>query len=57
MDYATRACAIYTGAIASVCVAVSLAWWGDPGFGNRAGDPVLVTAFLSGLLGFFVMFG
>jgi hypothetical protein len=57
MDKAARGCAIYTGAVASVCLVVSLAWWVDPSFGNRAGSAVLVVAFLSGLLGFFVMFG
>ena len=57
MDRAARACAIYTGAVASACLVVSLAWWADPSFGYRAGSAVLVIAFLSGLLGFFVMFG
>jgi len=52
-----RVCAFYTGAVASVCVVVSLAWWASPGFGDRVGSAVLVIAFLSGLLGFFVMLG
>jgi hypothetical protein len=56
MSNATRACAIYTGTVASVCLVLSLTWWVEPSFGNRVGSAVLVVAFLSGLLGFFVWF-
>jgi hypothetical protein len=56
MNTAARACAIVTGVVASVCVAVSLTWWSDPSFGHRSDTAVLVVAFLFGLFGWLVMF-
>ena len=56
MYTAARACAIVTGVVASVCVAVSLTWWSDPSFGHRSDIAVLVVTFLFGLFGWFVMF-
>jgi len=57
MDGPARFCAIVTGSVASLCVAVSLSWWFDPAFGQFSAFAVAFIAFLTGFLGFFVMFG
>jgi len=57
MDSAARACAIFSGAVASLCIAVSLTWWLDPGFGESTAFAVGFIAAMSAFVGFFVMFG
>jgi hypothetical protein len=57
VDYAARACAIVTGLLASVTVAVSLTWWSHPAFGPRVGGAVMGIAFVLGLFGWFLLFG
>src|SRR5215471_2286846 len=57
MDKLALGWAIFTGVVASVCVALSLTWWSDPGFGYRSDDVVVAVAFVCGLVGWILMIG
>jgi hypothetical protein len=57
MDHAARACAIFSGAVAFLCIVVSLTWWIDPSFGEYTAFTVGFIAAMSAFLGFLVMFG
>ena len=56
MESAARVCAIITGSVAFACGVVNLSWWLDPRWGAYTSGALSPAAFLTGFLGFFVMF-
>ena len=57
MSGPARICAIVTGSVAFACATVSASWWFAPGFGEFSAFAVAFIAFMTGFLGFFLMFG
>lgn len=57
VDSVARVGAIVTGSLAGLCGLVNLSWWFDTRFAAYSSYAVLFTAFLTGLLAFFVAFG
>jgi hypothetical protein len=57
MESAARMCAIVTGSVAGLCGLVNLSWWFNTRFAAYSGYAVMFTAFMTGFIGFFVMFG
>jgi hypothetical protein len=56
MDNAARVCAIITGSVAFACGLVSLTWWIDPEIGAHTSGALSAISFMTGFLGFAVMF-
>jgi hypothetical protein len=57
MNGAARVCAIITASVAFACGLASLSWWVDPWLAAHASGAVSAVAWMTGFLGFVVMFG
>lgn len=57
MGNAARVCAIVTGSVAGLCGLVNLSWWIDTRFAGDSVRAVMLTTWLIGFPGWFVMLG